>query len=62
MFEIADDLQFFHEVLLMPMLASLQIILNCNQLADVLSLVNLAKPSLTDQLQFLYVLLSNEKL
>lgn len=44
------------------MLAGLQIVLYRDQLANVLSFVDLPETALTDQLQFLYVLFADEEL
>lgn len=45
----------------MAVLAGLEVILYGNQLANVFSFVDLTKTALTNQLQFLYVLLSDEE-
>jgi hypothetical protein len=60
-FEVTDDLQFLHEVLLVAVLASLEVVLDGDQLPHVLPLVHLPEPALPDQLQLLYVLLPDQE-
>lgn len=62
MFEVAYDFKFFHEVLLMTMLACLQVILYGDQLTYVLSFVNLPETTLANQLKLLDVLFADQKL
>ena len=48
MLKITDDHKFFHEVLFMTVLSSLQVILDGYQLTNVLSLIDLTETALTD--------------
>ena len=58
-FEVADDLQLLHEVLLVSVLPRLQVVLYRDQLTHVLPLVYLTETSLSDQLQLLDVFLTD---
>lgn len=62
MFEVADDLQLLHEVLLVAVLARLQVVLYCDRLPYVLTLVNLTETALPNQLQLLDVLLTDQEI
>ena len=57
MFQVTDDHQLLHEVLLMSMSFGLHIVFYCDQLTDVLPLIDFPIPALSDQLQLLDVLL-----
>jgi hypothetical protein len=48
--QITDDLQLLHEVFLVTVLPRLQVVLYCDQLAHVLTLIDLPESALADQL------------
>lgn len=54
-FQVTDDLELLHEVLFVPVLASLQVILDSDQLANVFAFVDLTEAAFTNQLQLLDV-------
>lgn len=61
MLEVADDIQLLHKILLVLVLACFNIILNGYLLPYIFALVNLTKPTLSNQLDVLNVfLLDNE--
>ena len=61
-FEVADDLQLLHEVLLVAVLARLQVVLYRDRLPHVLTLVDLTETALPNQLQLLDVLLADQEI